>query len=170
MDRTGAINAKVHATKSYRNFSLRTHPIHTIGLKTQVLVCFVMFGCTWDRFATALNLVQNRQYWCNWCKSSCHEVASELVTTNAPDPHHWTPNSCFSVSRNVWVHLGPSRYCTKLGAKWAELVQLMQKFIPRSRVGTFCYKRVRCKPLDSKLMFCCISQSLGAFGIVSLLH
>jgi len=33
--------------------------------------------------------------------------------------------------------LGSFRYYTKLGAKWAELVQLMQKFMPRSRVGTF---------------------------------
>ena len=32
MGRTRAINAKVHATKSRRNFSLRTHPIHTMGI------------------------------------------------------------------------------------------------------------------------------------------
>ena len=88
-------------------------------------------------------------------KSSCHEVTSEPVAT--PDPHNWTLNSCFSVFRNVWVHLGQFRYCTKLGAKWAELVQLMQKFMPRSRVGTFRYEHARSTPLDSKLMFCCIS-------------
>ena len=41
------------------------------------------------------------------------------------DPHHWTLNSCFVAFRKVWVHLGSFRYCTKLGAKWAELVQLM---------------------------------------------
>ena len=75
---------------------------------------------------------------------------------NAPDPHHWTLNSCFSVFRNVWVHLGPFRYCTKLGSKWAELVQLLQKFMPRSRVGTFRYERTRNTPWDPKLMFCFI--------------
>ena len=64
-----------------------------------------------------------------------------------------TLNSCFSVFRNVWVHLGQFRYCTKLGAKWAELVQLMQKFMPRSRVGTFRYERARSTPLEPKLMF-----------------
>ena len=37
----------------------------------------------------------------------------------------------------VWVHLGTFRYCVKLGANWAELVQLMQKFVQRSRVGIF---------------------------------
>jgi len=63
MGQSGAINAKVRATKSHLNLSLRMRPIHTIGPQTHVLVCFVMFGCTWDRFATALNLVQNGPYW-----------------------------------------------------------------------------------------------------------
>ena len=78
---------------------------------------------------------------------------SELFATNAPDPHHWTLNSCFVAFRKVWEHLGSFCYCTKLGAKWSELVQLMQKFMPRSRVGTFRYKRTRNTPWDPKFMF-----------------
>ena len=31
---------------------------------------------------------------------------------------------------SVWVHLAMFRYYKKLGAKWAELVQLIQKFVP----------------------------------------
>ena len=50
--------------------------------------------------------------------------------------------------RNVCVQLGPFRYGTKLGAKWAELLQLMQKLMPRSRVGTIHYKRTRNTPWD----------------------
>ena len=38
-------SAKVCATKSLRNFSQRTHPIRPIGPKTNVSVCFVLFGC-----------------------------------------------------------------------------------------------------------------------------
>ena len=148
MGRTGAINAKVHATKSRLNFSLRTHPIQPWDLKLMFLLHFVMFGCiyyrfiatlnsvqmgqsgainakvratkshlnlsqqtrTWDHFATALNSVQNGPNWCNKCKSSCHEVVSELFATNAPDQHHWTLNSCFVAFRNVWVHSGPFCY------------------------------------------------------------
>ena len=87
-------SAKVRATKSLRNFSQRTHPIHTIGPKTDVLVRFVLFGC--------------RSFGC----------------------------------------------LTKLGAKRAELVQ---KFVPRSRVRIFHNERNRSTPLDPKLMFCCIS-------------
>ena len=57
--------AKVCATKSRWNFSLRTHPIHTKGPNTHVLLHFVMFGCISDRFVTAINSVQNGLNWCN---------------------------------------------------------------------------------------------------------
>ena len=157
MGRTGAINAKVHATKSRWNFSLRTHSIHTMGPWTHVLLHFIIFGCIWDRFVAALNSVQIGQSGATNAKVRVTEVASELVTTNVPDPHHWTLNSYFSMFRNVWVHSGPFCYCTKLGAKWAELVQLMQKFMPRSRVGTFHEELTRYTPWDPKLMFFCIS-------------
>src|SRR6185312_12229360 len=65
MGQSGAIDANVCVTKSHLNFSLRTCPIHTIGLKTHVLLHFVKFGCIWDRFATAINSVQNGPTWCN---------------------------------------------------------------------------------------------------------
>ena len=54
---------------------------------------------------------------------------------------------------------------TKLGAKRAELVQ---KFVPRSRVGIFCNESTRSTPLDPKLIFWCVSYRLGAFGTVRL--
>ena len=62
---------------------------------------------------------------------------SEFFAINTPDPPHWTLNPCFGVFHSVWEHLESFHYCMKLGAKWAELVQLMQKFVPRSRVGIF---------------------------------
>ena len=46
------------------------------------------------------------------------------------------------------MHLGPFDCLTKLGAKQAELVQ---KFVPRSRVGIFHNERTRSTPLDPKL-------------------
>ena len=36
---------------------------------------------------------------------------------------HWTLISCFGAFHTIWVHLGPFCCLTKLGAKWAELVQ-----------------------------------------------
>ena len=68
---------------------------------------------------------------------------------NAPDPHHWTLN-------HILVHLRPFRYCMKYGAKRAVLVQLMQKFMPQSRVEIFRNERTRSTTLEPKLMFWCI--------------
>ena len=84
---------------------------------------------------------------------------------NAPDPPHWTLNSCVGAFRTIWVHLEPFGYLTKLGAKRAEQVQ---KFVPRSRVGIFRNERTPSTPLDPKLMFWCVSYRLRAFGTVKL--
>ena len=46
---------------------------------------------------------------------------------------------------------------TKLGAKWAELVQ---NFVPQSRIGIFHNENTRSTPLDNKLMFWCVFRSV----------
>ena len=61
------------------------------------------------------------------------------------------------------VASGPFGCLTKLGAKRAELVQ---KFLPGSRVGIFRNERTLLAPLDPKLTLCCFSYYLGAFGAV----
>ena len=55
---------------------------------------------------------------------------------------------------------------TKIGAKRAELVQ---KFVPRSRVGIFRNERTRSTPLDPKLTFWCVLYHLCAFRSVGCL-
>ena len=67
--------------------------------------------------------------------------------------------------RTIWVYLGLFA-CVNLGAKRAEL---LQKFVPRSRVGIFRNEGTRSTPLDPKLMFWCVSYYLGAFGTVGCL-
>src|SRR6185437_5928605 len=67
--------------------------------------------------------------------------------------------------RTICVHAGPFGCLTKLGAKRAELVQ---KFVPRSRVGIFRNEHIRSTPLDPKLPFWCVSYYLGAFGTIWL--
>ena len=74
----------------------------------------------------------------------------------------------FSVFRTIWVHLGPLCCHMKLGAEQAKLEQLMQKFVPRRRVGNFHNERTRSTPLDPKMMFWCVLYHLGAFGTVWL--
>jgi len=99
------------------------------------------------------------------CKSSCHEVASVFFAMNPSNPLHCSLNSCFGAFRTVWVYLRPIGCLTKLGAKHSELVQ---KFVPRSRVRIFRNKRTRSTPWDPKLMFWCISYHLDPFGTVRL--
>ena len=67
---------------------------------------------------------------------------------------------------SILVHLGSFRNYMKLSAKRGELVQLMQKFVPRSDIGIFRNERTKSTPLDPKLMIRSVSLSLGAFGIV----
>ena len=55
----------------------------------------------------------------------------------------------------------------KLGTKRADLVQ---KFMPRSRIGIFRNKCTRSSPLDPKLTFWCVLFYMGAFGTVWLPH
>ena len=47
--------------------------------------------------------------------------------------------------------------CMKLDVKRGELVQLMQKFLPRSRVRIFLYECTQSIPLYTKLMFWCVA-------------
>ena len=48
------------------------------------------------------------------------------------------------------MHFGLFGSLTKLGAKGAKVVQ---KFVPRNRIGIFGNERTRSTPLDPKLMF-----------------
>src|SRR6185312_15796414 len=92
-------------------------------------------------------------------------ITLAFFATKAPDPLHWILNSCFGAFHTIWVHLGPLGCLTKLGAKRAELVQ---KFVPRSRIRIFRNEPTRSTPLDPKLMFWCISYHLGAFATIRL--
>ena len=75
------------------------------------------------------------------------------------------PKLTFGVFPTNWVHSGPFGFLTKFGAKRAELVQT---FMPRSRIRIFCKKHTRSTPLDLELMFWCILYYLDSFGTVWL--
>ena len=75
------------------------------------------------------------------------------------------PKLTFCAFRTIWVYSGPLGCLTKLAAKRAELVQ---KFVPRSRVGIFRNECTRSTPLYPKLVFWGISYYLCAFETVWL--
>jgi len=124
----------VRCKKSRRHFVARTlaliAPIHPILHRV---------SCSYEMIPNAPKHYEthpNRSLGSNWVyrvlslpKLPMRFHATMLpwnFATNAPDAPHWTPNSSFDAFRSVWVHLGPFRYCMKLGAKRAEMVQLMQ--------------------------------------------
>ena len=67
-----------------------------------------------------------------------------------------------------------SHYLGAFGTVWlpyktrCKMAERVQKFVPRSRVGSFRNVHTRSTPLDPKLLFWCISYYLEAFGIVWL--
>ena len=72
---------------------------------------------------------------------------------NTADPHLSTLNSYIGAFRTVWLHLRPFRYGTILYAKLTKILQLMQKYVPRSRVGIFRNDRSQPTAIDPNLMF-----------------
>ena len=157
------------------------------------------FGTVWLPYKTQCKTGRSG------AKVRANEVVLEFLATNAPDPPFWTitsscvttlsskqaklvqkfmPRSRVGIFRNertrstplhskliFWCVLyyldafGPFGFLTKLNAKQAELVQ---KFVPWSRVLSFRIKHTRLSPLGPKLIFWCISYYLGTFGTVWL--
>ena len=103
-------------------------------------LCFVLFRSVWVHFGLFrcfTILSSKRAELLKLMQKFKPQNCVRIFATNPPYPRHLILNSCFGAFHSVCLHLGPFRYCMKLDAKWAELVQLMQKFVPRSRVGIF---------------------------------
>ena len=103
----GRSGAKLRAMKSCRNFTQQTTrptPLDPNFMFHCISYYLGAFGrvCCVTTLSSLQHSVQNGP---NWCKSSCHEVASEFFIANAPDPPHWTLNSCFGVFCTIWMHL-----------------------------------------------------------------
>src|SRR6185295_8204130 len=52
--------------------------------------------------------------------------------------------------------------------KWANLVQLMQEFVPKSLVRISRNRRTRSTQWNPEIRFSCVSFHLGAFGTIML--
>src|SRR6185312_10309690 len=90
--------------------------------------------------------------------SLCHKVASKFFAKNALDPPHWNQTHVlehFVVFRCIWQCFVATQ----------NLVQLMDKFVPLSRIGIFRNERIRSTPLDPKLKYWFVSYCFGAFWI-----
>ena len=112
-----------------------------------------------------------RSFWVHFCPFRCFTILGSKRAELLKLMQKFKPQSCvrifcnkstlstacFAAFHSVWVHLRPFRYCMKLCAKWVEVVQLIQKFVPRSRVRCFQNERTQSTPLDLKLIYCRVS-------------
>ena len=88
---------------------------------------FILFVCIRDRLVALRNSVKKRA---ELVQKFVPRSRVELFATNAPDPTHWNLNVLVHFVLFVCIR----DRLTKLGAKRADVVQ---KFVPRSRVGIF---------------------------------
>ena len=136
--KTFRTSAKVRATKSRRNENTRSTP-----LEPKLLFCCVLYHL--GAFGTVkLPYESQGKTFRTSAKVRDTKSRRRLSRRTHPIHPHWTLNSCFGAFRTIWVHLGPFGCLTKLGAKWAELVQ---NFVPRSRIGIFRNERTRSTPI-----------------------
>ena len=113
------------------------------------------FGCLTKLGAKRAELVQKFVP-----RSGVRILRNEGTLSNPLDPKltFWCVLYHLGAFGTVWLPY-------ELGAKRAELVQ---KFVPRSRIVIFRYERTRSSPLDPKMTFWCVSYYLGAFETVWL--
>ena len=107
-------------------------------------LCFVLFRSVWVHFGL---------FRCFTILGSKRAELLKLMQKFKPQSCVWIfcnkstlSTACFGAFHSVWVHLGPFRYYMKLGAKWADVVQLMQKFVPRCCVRIFHNEHTRSNP------------------------
>ena len=159
--KTGRTSAKVCATKSRRIFCNELS-------RSTPLDCKLTFWCVsyyLDAFGTVWLPYETRS------KTGRTSAKVRATKSRRNFLHERTQSTPLDTKLTFWCvsyylgAFGMFGCLTKLGAKWAELVQ---KFVPRSRVGIFRNERTRSTPLHPKLMFCCVLYYLCAFRTVWL--
>ena len=116
---------------------------------------FGPFGCLTELGAKRVELVPKFMPGCR-----VGILRNEHTRSTQLDPKltFWCVSNYLGVFGTVWLP-----YETR-----CKTDELVQKFVPRSRVGIFCNERTRSTPLEPKLMFWYVLFYLGAFGIVWL--
>ena len=118
---------------------------------------FGAFGTVWLTYETRCKTVVMVQKFVPRSRVGIFRNQRTRFTSLDSKLMFWCVSYNFGAFWTVW-------FLTKLGAKWAELVQ---KFALRSRIGIFC-ERTRSTLLDHKLTFWCVWYYLGEFGTVWL--
>ena len=109
---------------------------------------------------------------------------TKLDAKRAELVQEFVPRSRFGIFRNEGTRSTPldpkltfrciSYYLCAFGTVWlrcetrCKRAEVVQNFVPRSRVGIFRNERIQSTPLHRKLTFSCVLYNLGAFVTVWL--
>ena len=127
----------------------------------------LMFWCVYFRlgaYGTVLLFTKLGAKWANLVQLMQMFVPQSLVRISQNERSRSTkldPKLMFYMFLSIWVHSGPLRYHTKLYAKQAKQVQLMQKFVPEGLVRGILNECSWSTELDPKLMFWGLFFSFG---------
>ena len=123
---------------------------------------FSPFGCILEQFCYCTKLGAKRakltlmQKFVQQCLVRIFRNKCSRSTPLDPELIFW----CISFHLGAF---GTVSLLHKTRCKWANLLQLMQEFVPQSLVRGFCNERSRSTPLDPKLLFGCVSPRSVAF-------
>ena len=161
--KTGRTSAKVRATMSRQNFSqrhIRSFPVDPKLMFWCVSYYLSAFGTVWLPYETR----------CKTGRTSAKVRARSRVGIFRNECTRSIPVDPKLMFWCVLFYLGALRTIRLRYEIWCKQAELVQKFVPRSRVETFCNELTRSTPLDPRLMFSCISYYFIAIGTVWLCY
>ena len=126
-----------------------------------MLVCFVQFGCIWNRLVAY-------KIRCKTGRSGAKVRAMKSCRNFSQTTHPIHPIGPYLMFQCVSYYLGAFGIVCCNTTLSSKLAKLVQKFVPRSHVRIFHNERTRSTPLDSKLTFWCVTYYSGAFGTLWL--
>ena len=114
--------------------------IFTMNPHWTLSLCFHKFHCVWVHllwFRNCMKLGAKQRELVQLLQKFVARIHVRIFHNEFTQSAPLDPKLMFCVLHSVWMHLGLFRNCMKLGAKQSELVQLMQKLVPRSHIGIF---------------------------------
>ena len=114
------------------------------------------FGTVSMPFKTRFKMSRSGEKFVPWSRVG-------ILRNESSEPPHWTLTSCFCAFRTIWVHFWTVWLHYKTRCKTGQISAKVGATKSRRNFSQEC---TRSTPLDSKLMFWCVSYHLGAFGTI----
>ena len=159
--KTGRTSAKIRATNSrrtFRNECTRSSPLDNKLMFWCISYYLCAFGTVWLPDETRCKTGRTITKVCSTKSRRTFRNEHTRSTPLYPKLVFWGVSFYLCAFGTVWLPY-------EIGGKRTEL---LQKFVPRCRVGIFCNEHTQSTTLDHELTFWYVLYYLGAFGTVWL--